>query len=58
MNFRGEQGISVLELAQQFNGGGHHASAGARLDGALEEVVGRVLPAALEFSANLPPTGD
>ena len=58
MNFRGERGISVLELAQQFNGGGHHASAGARLDGTLEEVVGQVLPAALKFAANLPPTGE
>ena len=33
MNFRGERGVSVLELAQQFGGGGHHASAGARLEG-------------------------
>jgi phosphoesterase RecJ-like protein len=58
MNFRGEQGVSVLELAQQFGGGGHHASAGARLSGTLEEVVGRVLPAALEFAANLPQPAD
>ena len=54
MNFRGDQGVSVLELAQQFNGGGHHASAGARLEGTLAEITGQVLPAALEYVARLP----
>jgi bifunctional oligoribonuclease and PAP phosphatase NrnA len=49
MNFRGERGVSALELAQQFGGGGHYASAGARLSGTLEEVTARVLPAALEY---------
>ena len=49
MNFRGERHISVLELAKQFGGGGHHASAGAILDGSIEEVAARVLPAAREY---------
>lgn len=53
MNFRGERGVSVLELAMQFGGGGHHASAGARLTGTLEEVISRVLPVALAFVASL-----
>ena len=53
MNFRGEQGTGVLPLAQKFGGGGHYASAGARLEGTLAEVVDRVLPAAREFAAGL-----
>jgi len=53
MNFRGERGVSVLELARQFGGGGHHAAAGAILDGAMDEVVARVLPAAENFAATL-----
>jgi phosphoesterase RecJ-like protein len=54
MNFRGERGVSVLDLARQFGGGGHHASAGAKLDGTIDEITARVLPAAFEFVANLP----
>jgi nanoRNase/pAp phosphatase (c-di-AMP/oligoRNAs hydrolase) len=54
MNFRGERGVSVLELAQQFGGGGHHASAGARLSGPLAEITGKVIPAACAFVAGLP----
>ncbi|MCK4340402.1 MAG: bifunctional oligoribonuclease/PAP phosphatase NrnA [Phycisphaerae bacterium] len=53
MNFRGERGVSVLDLAGQFGGGGHHASAGARQRGTMEEITNRVLPAALEFVAGL-----
>jgi len=53
MNFRGERGISVLELAREFGGGGHHASAGAILDGTIEEVTERVIPAAKNFVASL-----
>lgn len=49
MNFRGERGISVLELAKQFGGGGHKASAGAILDGTIGEVAAKVVPAATEF---------
>jgi phosphoesterase RecJ-like protein len=53
MNFRGEGGVSVLALAQEFGGGGHQASAGAILDGSIPEVTARVLPAALKFVAGL-----
>ncbi len=55
MNFRGERGVSALELAQRFGGGGHMASAGAILDGTIEEITGRVLPVALEYVAALAP---
>jgi len=53
LNFRGEQGISVLKLAQQFGGGGHHASAGARLEGTIEDITPKVVAAAIEFVAGL-----
>lgn len=51
MNFRGERGTAVLELARQFGGGGHAASAGAILDGSIDSVVERVIPAATAFLA-------
>ncbi len=54
MNFRGERGMSVLALAQQFGGGGHHGSAGARLAGTIAEVAQRVLPAAQAHVTGLP----
>jgi phosphoesterase RecJ-like protein len=54
MNFRGERGVSVLELAKEFGGGGHLASAGAILDGTIDEVTARVIPAAKEFVEKLP----
>ncbi len=53
MNFRAEKGISALALAQQFGGGGHTASAGAILDGTVEQVVERVLPAAQAYVSAL-----
>jgi phosphoesterase RecJ-like protein len=53
MNFRGEGGVTVLELAQKFGGGGHQASAGAILDGTIPEVTTRVLPVARQFVASL-----
>jgi phosphoesterase RecJ-like protein len=53
LNFRGEQGVSVLELATRFGGGGHHASAGARLSGSIAEITSRVLPVAREYVAQL-----
>ncbi|MCH7873202.1 MAG: DHH family phosphoesterase [Planctomycetes bacterium] len=49
MNFRGERGVGILELAQSFAGGGHRAAAGAILDGTIEEVSQRVLAEAREF---------
>lgn len=54
MNFRGERGTTILELAQQFGGGGHKAAAGAILDGTIEEATAKILPAALKFVAALP----
>lgn len=50
MNFRGEGAVSVLDLAQQFGGGGHHASAGAKMTGSLAEVTAKVLSAAEAFA--------
>lgn len=51
INFRAEGTLSVLELAQQFGGGGHRASAGAMVDGPLEQVVQRVVAAARAWAA-------
>jgi phosphoesterase RecJ-like protein len=53
LNFRGERGVSVLELAEKFGGGGHHASAGARMKGTLAKVTGEILPVAQAFVAGL-----
>ena len=49
MNFRGERGAGILELAQSFGGGGHRAAAGAILDGTIEEVSQRVLADARQY---------
>lgn len=54
MNFRGEEGVRVLKLAAKFGGGGHAESAGAILDGTVNEIVERVIPAALAFVNTLP----
>jgi phosphoesterase RecJ-like protein len=62
MNFRGEGGrdadghggTDVLGLARTFGGGGHRTSAGAMLDGALDEVVARVIPSAIQYVGQLP----
>lgn len=51
MNFRGDRGMPVLELARQFNGGGHEMAAGAILDGTVPQVVERVLAAARAYIA-------
>ncbi len=51
MNFRGDTGCSILELAQQFHGGGHSQAAGAIMDGTIESVVERVIPAAQAYLA-------
>jgi bifunctional oligoribonuclease and PAP phosphatase NrnA len=55
MNFRGERGVSVLELAQKFGGGGHRSAAGAILEGTLDEIMARVLPEATRYAAALTP---
>ncbi|RMF81868.1 MAG: bifunctional oligoribonuclease/PAP phosphatase NrnA [Planctomycetota bacterium] len=49
MNFRGDRGLPVLDLAKQFGGGGHDMAAGAILDGTVPEVAERVLAAAREY---------
>ncbi|MGE0481659.1 MAG: bifunctional oligoribonuclease/PAP phosphatase NrnA [Phycisphaerae bacterium] len=50
MNFRAEGNLSVLELAQQFGGGGHHSRAGAVLSGDFETIAARVVAAALSYT--------
>lgn len=51
INFRGEGGVSVLELAQQFGGGGHRGAAGAMISGALRAVMEQVIPVAMRYAA-------
>ena len=48
INFRGSGRVTVVELAQQFNGGGHTQASGAVLDCGLEEAMQRVIPRAVE----------
>ncbi|HOW19469.1 MAG TPA: DHHA1 domain-containing protein, partial [Phycisphaerae bacterium] len=43
INFRGEGGTNVLELARELGGGGHATSAGAIVNGSLPQVVPDVL---------------
>ena len=54
INFRGSGDVTVVELARRFNGGGHAQSAGAVLDGPLEESMEKVIPAAVEHLENFP----
>ena len=54
MNFRASGMLTVLELAAQFNGGGHSQAAGAILDCDVEEAMRQVLPAAQEHLAKNP----
>ena len=35
-------------MAQRFGGGGHSRAAGARIDGTLDEVAAKVVPAMIE----------
>lgn len=47
INLRGEGGVSVIELAQQFGGGGHTHAAGVRIrNESVQEVIRRVVAAA------------
>jgi phosphoesterase RecJ-like protein len=48
LNFRGEQGIRVLDLAKRFGGGGHAFAAGTILEMSIAEAVETVLPVAQE----------
>lgn len=51
MNFRGDRGHAILELAQHFGGGGHNLAAGAIMDGTIDEVVAKVIPYAEQYAA-------
>lgn len=44
-----QPGIDVSKVAKFFNGGGHHAAAGADIPGALEEIQSRVLQVTREM---------
>jgi len=60
INLRGEQGTSVLPLAEALGGGGHDQAAGVVLECSLEEALARVLPLAehhLSASPSMPPGG-
>ena len=48
INFRGSGTLGVLDLAAQFNGGGHRQAAGAILDCNVVEAIERVIPKAVE----------
>ncbi|MEK6800207.1 MAG: DHH family phosphoesterase [Planctomycetota bacterium] len=48
INFRGSGKVTVVELAQEFNGGGHAQAAGAILDCSLEEAIRKLVPRAIE----------
>ena len=56
LNFRGSGNVTVVELAAQFNGGGHAQAAGAILNCGLEEAIDRVVPKALEHVQSFPET--
>jgi len=49
INLRGEGGLEVLSLARRLGGGGHRESAGAVVEGTLDEVVERVIGMATTF---------
>jgi phosphoesterase RecJ-like protein len=48
INFRGSGKVTVVELAEEFKGGGHIQAAGAVLDCGLQEAIERVVPRAVE----------
>lgn len=54
INFRGSGDVTVVELAGEFNGGGHAQSAGAILDRGLKDAIERVVPRAVEHLKNFP----
>ncbi len=49
INFRSSGEITIVELAAEFNGGGHSQAAGAILDCGLQEAINKVVPRALEY---------
>ncbi len=54
INFRSSGNVTVVELAGQFNGGGHPQAAGAILDMPLEQAMAKVLPIAAEHMRRFP----
>ena len=58
VNLRGEDGTTVLPLAEQLGGGGHRCSAGVRARGPFDQVVQRVLAAAEAYLSTLPQVPD
>ncbi len=54
LNFRGSNGVTVIDLAGEFGGGGHSEAAGAVLDCGLDEAIAKVLPRALEHIKTFP----
>lgn len=55
INFRGEQGTNVLELAKSFGGGGHATSAGTITNGEMKQVIDDVLARTGEYLSSLAP---
>ncbi|MEK6674072.1 MAG: DHHA1 domain-containing protein, partial [Planctomycetota bacterium] len=55
VNFRGSGPVTVIELAAEFKGGGHHQAAGAILDCGLEQAVAQVIPRAVDHLQKFPP---
>jgi phosphoesterase RecJ-like protein len=53
INFRGEQGTNVLELAKSFGGGGHATSAGTIIKGEMDAVIENVLARTGDYLASL-----
>lgn len=49
LNLRGERGLDVLPFALTLGGGGHQQSAGAIIDGTVDEAVAKVLPKAIAY---------
>ena len=54
INFRGSGDVTVVELAKEFDGGGHRQAAGAVLDCHLEDAIARVLPRAVAHMKQFP----
>lgn len=55
INFRGSGTVTVVELAEEFGGGGHSQASGAVLGCPVREAIGKVVPRAVEYLKQLPP---
>lgn len=49
LNIRGERGLDVLPFALTLDGGGHQQSAGAIIDGSVDDAAAKVLPKAIAY---------